>query len=105
MRAGYLTEKITFEENVSVPDKYGATSSNWILKKVIRAEVKQGDGRRGVINNEDQVRYPIRVITHYKHKISESWRLIYLGNTYRISSVVRSRVSMTTTVIAELMGD
>lgn len=105
MRAGYLTERVSFFDNVSVKDEYGAKKQTWELIKVIRAEVNQNDGRRSVINAADQVTYPIRVVTHYKHKIDESWRLKHEGKLYVISSVIRSRKSMTTTILATQINE
>lgn len=105
MRAGYLTDRVSFLTNVSVKDEYGAKKNTWELIKVIRAEVKQNDGKRAVVNAAEQVIYPIRIITHYKHKIDESWRVKHDGKLYVISSVVRSRSSMTTTIVAEQINE
>lgn len=105
MRAGYLTDRVTFLANVSVKDEYGAKKNTWELVKVIRGEVIQNDGKRSVVNAADQVSYPIRVVTHYKHKIDESWRLKHDGKLYVISSVIRRRSSMTTTILASQINE
>lgn len=89
MRAGLLSEKISLiVPTYSQDNDYSEQTVTWSEGTVIRADVTSQSSSRALANGNELVTGIISVTVRYSQTITERCRIIWRGNTYRITSCV-----------------
>lgn len=106
MRAGLLTDPITFKKATITKNKYGQEETSWNDYIVTRGNVKFNSGSRVTENNEIINTYTVTFTVRCYHDIDEFMRILWNGKTYRILSIeYGDRTKQSITVIGELIND
>lgn len=91
MRAGLLTEPITFKKAVITKNQYGQEETYWDNHIVTRGNVKFNSGNRVTENNEIVNTYTVTFTVRSYHKLDEFMRILWKGKLYRILSIEEDR--------------
>lgn len=105
MRAGLLTEEISFTEAIITKNAYGASETEWNTVFTTRAKVIYQSGSRAVENNEIVNIYLLSFIIRIYHQINEKMIIIYNSNKYRILSIEKNKITQSLTINAELINE
>ena len=105
MRAGILTEPITFRKASIVKNQYGQEETYWDNYIITRGNVKFNSGNRVTENNEILNTYTVIFTVRNYHKIDEFMRVLWKGKLYRILSIENSREKQSLTINAELINE
>lgn len=91
MRAGSLNESITIEQPIKHENELGEVVDNLYAKKFCtRAQVIYKSGAR-VEDYTIQTDYTVQFVVRIYHQISETDRVLYRNQRYRIDSIEISR--------------
>ncbi len=105
MRAGLLTEQITFQVSEVVKDSFGATVRQWRNILTTRANVTYDSGYRANENNEIVYGNSITFTARYYHQITEQMVIMWHGKKYRILSINREKQKQNVTIKTELINE
>ena len=103
MRAGLLTEPITFLKADIVKNQYGQEETYWDNHIITRGYVKFNSGNRVTENNEIINTYIVKFIVRRYHNIDEFMRIRWKNKLYRILCIETEKQSITIT--GELIND
>lgn len=105
MRAGLLTEPVTFKRATITKNEYGQEVTYWENYIITRGNVKYNTGNRTIENQEIINTYTVIFTVRSYHKIDESMRVLYNKRLYRILSIDEDRLKQSTTIIGELVNE
>ncbi len=92
MQAGRLNEYITIEQPITKENELGEVVDNLYAKKfTTKAQVVYKSGSTGVENEKIFTSYSVQFIIRIYHQVTETDRVIYRSQKYRIDSIERSR--------------
>ena len=97
MRAGVLTEPITFIKAEISKNDYGQEETVWNDYIKTRSQVKYKSGNRATENNEIINTYTVEFIVRRYHKIDELMRILWKNRKYRILAINEDKQSITIT--------
>ncbi|CDE61295.1 putative phage head-tail adaptor [Parabacteroides sp. CAG:409] len=97
MRAGVLTEPITFIKAEINKNDYGQEETVWNDYIKTRSQVKYKSGNRVTENNEIINTYTVEFIVRRYHKIDEFMRILWKNRKYRILAINEDKQSITIT--------
>ena len=97
MRAGVLTEPITFIRAEINKNEYGQEETIWSNYINTRSQVKYKSGNRITENNEIINTYTVEFIVRRYHKIDEFMRILWKNRKYRILAINEDKQSITIT--------
>lgn len=103
MRAGLLTDPVTFRRAIITKNQYGQEETDWIDCISTRANVRFNSGSRVTENNEIINTYTVTFTVRYYHNIDEFMRILWKGKTYRILSIEEDKTKLT--IIGELVNE
>lgn len=104
MRAGILTEPITFKKASIVKNQYGQEETYWDNYIITRGNVKFNSGNRVTENNEIVNAYTVIFTVRNYHKIDEFMRILWKCKLYRILSIENNREKQSLIINAELIN-
>ena len=104
MRAGILTEPITFKKASIVKNQYGQEETYWDNYIITRGNVKFNSGNRITENNEIVNTCVVTFTVRNYHKIDEFMRILWKCKLYRILSIENNREKQSLTINAELIN-
>lgn len=104
MRAGLLTEPITFKKSVITKNQYGQEETYWDNHIITRGNVRFNSGNRVTENNEIINTYTVTFTVRNYHKIDEFMRILWKDKLYRILSIEEDRQKQSITIIGELIN-
>lgn len=104
MRAGQLTEPITFRKAIITKNQFGAEETYWENHIITRGNVKSNTGNRVIENSEIINTYTVTFTIRSYHRIDECMRILYNRKLYRILSINEDRLRQSTTIIGELIN-
>ena len=104
MRAGVLTEPITFIKAEISKNDYGQEETVWNDYIKTRSQVKYKSGNRATENNEIINTYTVEFIVRRYHKIDEFMRILWNGKYYRILAINEDRLKQSITITGELIN-
>ena len=108
MRAGLLTDPVTFRKATITKNQYGQEETDWIDCISTRANVRFNSGNRVTENNEIIHTYTVTFTVRRYHNIDEFMRILWKGKTYRILSIEdnnEDRTKQSITIIGELINE
>lgn len=105
MRAGVLSEVISFEQPVTITDVFGANQLSWELVTNTRAKVSYSSGNRATENNEIVFAYEVIFTVRIYHQIDERMRIIWKNKKYRILSIERNKAQQHQIIKTELINE
>jgi SPP1 family predicted phage head-tail adaptor len=105
MRAGLLSEDVTFEQQSINKGEFGATNVSWQPFKNTKARVTYNSGNRTNDVNEVFFAYEVVFTIRIYHQIDENMRIIWQGKKYRILSIERQKAQQQIVIKAELINE
>lgn len=106
MRAGLLTDPVTFKKATITKNQYGQEETYWENHIITRGNVKFNSGNRITENNEIINTYTVTFTVRRYHNIDEFMRILWKDKTYRILSIEDGdRTRQSITIIAELINE
>ena len=103
MRAGLLTDPVTFRKATITKIQYGQEETYWENHIITRGNIKFNSGNRVTENNEIINTYTVTFTVRSYHKIDEFMRILWKGKTYRILSIEEDKTKLT--IIGELINE
>ena len=105
MRAGLLTEPVTFRRATTTKNQYGEEETIWENYIITRGNVKYNTGNRAIENQEIINTYTVTFTVRSYHNIDESMKILYKKKLYRILSIEEDRLKQSITIIGELINE
>lgn len=108
MRAGLLTDPVTFRRAIITKNQYGQEETYWENYIITRGNVRFNSGSRVTENNEIINTYTVTFTVRRYHNIDEFMRILWKGKTYRILSIENNnedRTKQSITIIGELVNE
>lgn len=105
MRAGLLSEIIERWRPFTTKNAVGASTTDWRLEDVLRANVRHNNMNRGVQENEVFYDMTKTFIVRRYVEIEETDRIKFQGVFYRIISIEDSREFNQKTIICERVNE
>ncbi len=106
MFAGNLKETIVIESSNTHKNELGEVVDCGYREKLrTKAQVIYQSGTRTIDNNEIFHAYSIQFVVRFYHEISESDRVVYRGQRYRIDSIEHSREYQLIKLNCDLIND
>ena len=92
MRAGSLNEIITVEQPFHQENELGeVVDCHYVKKFTTKAQVVYKSGSTSVENEKVFTSYSVQFIIRFYHQPTETDRVIYRGQKYRIDAIERNR--------------
>ncbi len=79
MQAGRMKYRLEMLEAVTVTDRYGAETQEWVSRDVIHAERVKASGRRSHEAGEQFADYRAEFNVRDAHPVTDNWRVRQLG--------------------------
>lgn len=105
MRAGRLSDEVTFYSPPTAKDSYGQRSGTWTDEGTEWAEWLPLRGREFFAAAQTQQETSVKVRIRRRDDIASTWRLVHEGLNYDITSVIRVGKDMTELLVMQGVKD